>query len=183
MIARSFPAAVAAPVLGLGLAACTSEVAGQANPSTQVSATNSTTADPADPFAGMSPCTILDQAFTGQNLPRAEPAVADPQHSCRIAKPTSGDTPGVVVGLILQAGSDYKNNVNNPAKASDGNVNGRPAIEEQEPLHAKGQCAIRFKVGSSRALLSVSFGGDTTGACKKVEEFAEKVEPLLPKNN
>ncbi len=87
------------------------------------------------------------------------------------------------MGLFLQAGGNYRDNVNNPAQASDGKVNGRPAIEEQEPLHVTGQCAIRFQVQSSRALMSVSFGSDTTGACERARDIAAKVEPLLPKNN
>lgn len=73
--------------------------------------------------------------------------------------------------------------MNNPAKASEGKVNDRPAIEEQEPLHVKGQCSIRFQVRDSRALMSLAFGSDTAAACKKIEELAPKVEPLLPKNN
>jgi hypothetical protein len=126
---------------------------------------------------------MLDQALAGTGFPKAEPAVADPTHSCRASKPTSGDTPGQDVGLILQTGGNYKDNVNNPAQASDGKVNGRPAVEEREPLHVAGQCAVRFQVRDSRALLSVSFGSNTAGACEKVEDIAPKVEPLLPKNN
>ncbi|MEV4056596.1 DUF3558 family protein [Amycolatopsis sp. NPDC049688] len=183
MIARRVPAAFAALALGFGLVACTSQVGGQATPSSSVPATASPTADPGNPFAGLNPCTMLDQALAGEGFPKAEPAVADPTHSCRTSKPTSGDTPGQDVGLVLQAGGNYKDNVNNPAQASDGKVNGRPAVEEQEPLHVAGQCAVRFQVRDSRALLSISFGSDTAGACKKVEDVAPKVEPLLPKNN
>ncbi len=87
------------------------------------------------------------------------------------------------IGLVLQAGGNYRDNVNNPSKASEGKVNDRPAIEEQEPLQAKGQCSIRFKVRDSRALMSLAFGSDTAAACKKIESLAPKVEPLLPKNN
>jgi len=35
----------------------------------------------------------------------------------------------------------------------------------------------------SRALLSLTFGSDTAGACQQIETLAPKVEPLLPKNN
>ncbi|WP_284750225.1 DUF3558 family protein [Amycolatopsis sp. RTGN1] len=183
MIARRGSIAFAALAVGLGLAACTSEVGGQANPSTSVSTTNSATADPSNPFAGLSACTVLDQALAGQGLPQAVPGVADPNNTCKINRPTSGTTPGLVVGLILQAGASYRDNVNNPAQASEGTVNGRPAIEEQEPLHVKGQCAVRFQVRDSRALMSISFGSDTAGACQQAKDIAPKVEPLLPKNN
>ena len=183
MKTRRVPVALAALALGFGLAACTSEVGGQATPSSQTSATSSATADPDNPFAGLSSCTVLDQALSGQNMPKAVPGVADPNNTCLASRPTSGDTPGLVVGLIFQAVGNYRDNVNNPAKASDGNVNGRPAIEEQEPLKVKGQCAIRFQVRDSRALLSISFGSDTAGACEQARDIAAKVEPLLPKNN
>jgi hypothetical protein len=183
VIARRVPVVFATLALSLGLAACTSEVGGQANPSSQVSATNSTPADSGDPFANLSACTILDQALVGQGFPQAEKTVADPDHGCHAKKPRSGDTPAADVGLFLQAGGNYKDNVNNPAKASDGKVNERPAIEEQEPLNVKGQCAIRFQVRDSRALLSLTFGSDTAGACQQIETLAPKVEPLLPKNN
>ncbi|MCR6484273.1 DUF3558 family protein [Amycolatopsis sp. OK19-0408] len=183
MTARRAPVALATLALGFCLTACTSTVGGQANPSSTGSTPTSTTADPADPFAGLSACTILDQALAGQGFPQAVPGVAAPEHSCRTSKPTSGDTPGIDLGLVLQAGGNYRDNVNNPDKASDGKVNGRPAIEEQEPLRAKGQCAIRFQVRNSRALFSLTYGSDTATACKKIEELAPKVEPLLPKNN
>lgn len=184
MIARRVSVAFAALALGFGLTACTSTVGGQANPSsTDSTPSTSTAADPANPFAGVDACTILDQALAGQGFPPGVPAVAAAEHSCRTSKPTSGDTPGIDLGLVLQAGGNYRDNVNNPDKASDGKVNGRPAIEEQEPLRAKGQCAIRFQVRDSRALFSLTFGSDTAAACKKIEELAPKVEPLLPKNN
>lgn len=183
MIAQRVPVAFAALVLGFCLTACTTMVGGQPSPSSPGSTANSTTADPSDPFAGMSACIILDQALAGQGFPQAVPGVASPQHSCHAFKPTSGDTPPLDIGLVLQAGGNYRDNVNNPAMASDGKVNERPAIEEQEPLKVKGQCAIRFQVRDSRALLSLTYGSDTANACKQIENLAPKVEPLLPKNN
>jgi hypothetical protein len=90
----------------------------------------------------------------------------------------------VDVTLSLQPGRGYKENVGNPSQASDGKVNGRPAVEEREPEHSAGQCGIWLEVKpSSRALVLVTSGSDTANACKLVEGFAEKIEPLLPKNN
>ncbi|MDX3195861.1 DUF3558 family protein [Streptomyces sp. MN03-5084-2B] len=170
--------------LAAGLTGCTSEVGGQATPSSQAAGTTPpVTGDPDNPFAALSPCTILDQVLAGQGFPPATPTLADSKHGCGTEKPSSVAEQGLDVALILQPGGDYKNNVNNPGQASEGKVNGRPAIEEQEPQHSPGQCSIRFQVKqNSRALLVLSSALDTASACKQVEGIAAKVEPLLPKN-
>jgi len=173
--------------LALCLTACTSQVGGQATPSSHEAstdpATGSATADPDNPFAGLSPCTVLDQALAGQDFPKAEPMVADKKNSCRSSKPTAGDTPGVDVGLSFQAGRGYKENVGNPSQASEGNVNGRPAVEEREPLNAKGQCDVWLEVKpNSRAFVLLASGSDTAKSCQLVEAITAKIEPLLPKS-
>jgi hypothetical protein len=170
--------------LTLAPTACTSQVGGQANPSS--SAVDST-APPsnANPFASLNSCTMLDQVLAGQGFPKAEPTIARSKESCRASKPTSGNTPGVDVALSLQAGQNYKDNVGNPSQASEGNVNGRLAVEEREPEHSSGQCGVWLEVKpNSRALvLAAASSSDTATVCKLVEGFAEKIEPLLPKNN
>jgi hypothetical protein len=189
--ARRVPVAFATLTLALGLTACTSQVGGQANPSSTAAgssdpATTSATADPDDPFASLRPCTILDQVLTGQGFAKAEPMVADTntKESCRASKSTSGNTPGVDAALLLQPGRYYKDSVGNPSQASEGKVNGRPAVEEREPEKSSGQCGVWLEVKpSSRVLVLVSSGSDTATACKQVEEIAAKVEPLLPKTN
>jgi hypothetical protein len=185
---RRITAVAAALTFALGLGACTSEVGGQANPSATGAATTtpgatSSTVDPDSPFAGVKPCTVVDQALSGQGFPAAVPTVAYSKEGCAASKPTSGDTPGVDVALALQPGLKYKDNVGNPSQASEGTVNGRPAVEEREPLGSPGQCAVRLPVRDSRALVVVTSGSDTPNSCKLVEGFAEKIEPLLPKNN
>jgi hypothetical protein len=183
---RRVPVAFAAVLLAVGLSSCTSQVGGQANPSSAVeSATtsNSGTASADNPFAGFNQCTILDQALVGEGFPPAAPALVRSKETCDTQKLTSGDTPGMTVGLSLQAGQNYKDNVGNPSQASEGKVNGRPAVEEREPLNSSGQCGVWLEVKpNSRALVLVSSGSDTPTACKKVEEVAAKIEPLLPKN-
>ncbi|WP_410669753.1 DUF3558 family protein [Amycolatopsis sp. cmx-4-68] len=189
MTARRAPIAVAALAFAFGLTACTNEVGGQATASsspagTTAPATNSTTADPGNPFAGLSPCTIVDQALAGLGFPKAEPTVADAKESCRASKPSSVSTQGADVAVSLQPGLGYRDNVGNPSQASEGNVNGRPAVEEREPLNVTGQCGVWLEVKpSSRALVLVASGSDTTAACKLVEEVSPKVESQLPKNN
>jgi len=182
---RRLPVAFAA--LALSLTACTSQVGGQANPNS--AATGSTTAPSSgtasgdNPFAGLSQCAIVDQVLAGEGFPPATPALARSKETCGTQKLASGNTPGIVVGLSLQAGQNYKDNVGNPSQASEGKVNGRPAVEEREPQNSSGQCGVWMEVKpNSRALVLVSASTDTPTACKKVEEVAAKIEPLLPKN-
>ncbi|MFJ7211995.1 DUF3558 family protein [Amycolatopsis sp. NPDC098790] len=186
MTARRTAAALAAAALAL--TACTSQVGGQAAPSTPATGsatppTGSATTDPDNPFAGLSPCTIIDQALAGQDYPKAEPLVANPKTGCRTTKPTSGDSPGVDIGLSLDSGRGYKENVGNPSQASEGNVNGRPAVMEREPMNSPGQCDVWLEVKpNSRAFVLLASGSDTAKACQLVEDVAAKIEPLLPKN-
>jgi hypothetical protein len=183
--ARRVPVAFVALTFALGLTACTSQVGGQAAPSSTTAgatapATNGTTGNP---FTGLNPCTMLDQVLAGEGFPQATPTLARSKESCGANKPTSGNTPGVDVSLSLQAGQRYKDTVGNPGQASEGNVNGRPAVEEREPQHSSGQCGVWMEVKpDSRALVLVSSGSDTATACQKVEDVAAKIEPLLPKN-
>ncbi|MEV7096097.1 DUF3558 family protein [Amycolatopsis sp. NPDC051045] len=185
MIAR---AVVTSAALAFALTACTSQVGGQAAPSSQATgstapSTGSATADPDNPFSGVSSCSILDQALAGQGYPKAEPLVANPKQGCRTTKSASGNTPGVDVGLSLNPGRGYKENVGNPTQASEGNVNGRPAVMEREPENSPGQCDVWLEVKpNSRAFVLLASGSDTARACQLVEDVAAKVEPLLPKN-
>lgn len=177
---------VASVALALTPTACTSQVGGQANPSSTVTESTSSpssvgTAD--NPFVGFNQCTIVDQAVAGEGFPPATPSLARSKETCGTQKLASGNTPGIVVGLSLQAGQNYRDNVGNPSQASEGKVNGRPAVEEREPEHSSGQCGVWMEVKqNSRALVLVSSSSDTPTACKKVEEIAAKIEPLLPKN-
>lgn len=182
------PVLIAVAFTALAASACTSQVGGQANPSStgstpDTSTTAPSSADPANPFASLNPCSLLDQAIAGEGFPPATPTVADAKESCAANKPRSGDVSPVDVALSLQPGRGYKNNVSNPSQASEGKVNERAAVEVREPRASPGQCGIWLEVKpSSRAFVLVTSGSDTANSCKLVEGFAEKIEPLLPKN-
>lgn len=173
----------------LALTACTSQVGGQANPSSATAGSDSPTTsapsgDPDNPFASLNPCTLLDQALAGQGFPAAERTIADAKETCAANKPRSGDVNPVDVALSLQPGRGYRNNVGNPSQASEGKVHERAAVEEREPQHSPGQCGIWLEVKPmSRAYVLVTSGSDTANSCKLVEGFAEKIEPLLPKTD
>ena len=169
----------AAALAGAALTACTSNVGGTAQAS---SASATPSADASSPLKNLPPCTTLDQVVSGQGFAAAVPTVADAQHSCRVHKDTQGSTAGVDISLSLQDGRSYKDNIQNPSQASAGTVGPRAAIEEAEPIGAKGDCDIAIEVKpNSRAIIGVS-SEDTDQACKLAESLADKLEPLLPKN-
>jgi hypothetical protein len=190
VISQRIPSVLAAVAFtALAVSACTSQVGGQANPSsassaTETSSTAPSSANPDNPFASLNPCSLLDQALASEGFPAAIPTVADAKESCAANKPRSGDVNPVDVALSLQPGRGYKNNVSNPSQASEGTVHDRAAVEVREPRQSPGQCGIWLEVKpASRAFVLVTSGSDTANACTLVEGFAEKIEPLLPKTN
>ncbi len=190
MISQRIPFVLAvATFAALAVSACTSQVDGQANPSSTAGGTDTSSAaptsvDPDNPFAAMNPCSVLDQALAGEGFPPAVATVADAKESCAANKPRSGDVNPIDLALSLQPGRGYKNNVSNPGQASEGTVHERAAVEVREPRQSPGQCGVWLEVKpASRAFVLVTSGSDTANACKLVEGFAEKIEPLLPKTN
>ncbi|MFF0146741.1 hypothetical protein [Amycolatopsis sulphurea] len=124
---------------------------------------------------------MLDELLAGQGFPKASPSIADPKHACGTTKPSTITILALDVGLNLQAGRDYRENIRDPKTARTGDVNGRPAIEEPAPLGSPGQCSILMSVKpNSRAILDVTSGSDTKAACSTARELATKFEPKLP---
>ena len=167
--------------LALALTACDSTVHGNPTPGTTTSAGTSSAAPStgSTPFAGLNPCTVIDQVMAGQGYPPAEPSAADRNRSCASNKPGDAN-----VGVALQDGEAYDQNIPDPTKASRGKVGDRPAIIEREPIGAVGQCSITMEVKpNSRALVSLSGNGTTEDACDRVKQIAVKVEQLLPKSS
>jgi len=131
-----------------------------------------------DPFASLNPCTLLDQALKDEGYPAAVPSSADPKHTCDLNKPSYGG-----VGLQLQAGRKYEENLGDPSKARTGDVNGRQAVQVKGRLGSKGACEIFMDVkSSSRAIVVVTLvSRNTDEACTYAGQEATKIEPLLPK--
>ncbi|GAA4549978.1 DUF3558 family protein [Amycolatopsis samaneae] len=168
------------------LTACSSHVGGQASPSptapgSSASSTGATT-DPSNPFAGLNQCTLLDQLLTGQGFPKAEPARADRTHTCHSQRYTGGSNENYDVNLGLHPGQKINENLNNPAQAQNGKINGtRPSVRQPEPLNSKGQCQINLQVATnSRAYVLVTSGLDTERACTFAQQLAEKLDSQLP---
>src|SRR5947208_5803648 len=148
--------------LALALTACDSTVHGNPTTTTPTSGLSSSSPSSNDPFAAVSPCTILDQALGGEGYPAAAPDLADPKHSCSVDKPSYG-----TVALSLQAGQTYEQNIPDPSKAHTGDVNGRPAVQIPERLGDKGACdiAMEVKPGSRATVVIVLLSRNTTEAC------------------
>jgi hypothetical protein len=162
------------------LTACSSPVGGNPSaasspPASSSSSTSSSAGS--DPFANLSPCTLLDQALKDEGYPAAAPNSGDPRHACEVSKPVYGG-----VGLQLQAGRNYED-IGDPSKGRTGDVNGRSAVQVKERLGSKGDCEIFLDVRpNSRAIVLVTLvNRNTDEACTYAGQEATKIEPLLPK--
>ena len=163
------------------LTACSSTVGGTPSavntpPASSSTPTSSTAGS--DPFASLSPCTLLNEALKDEGYPPATPNSGDPKHACEVNKPTYGG-----VGLQLQAGRNYKDNIGDPSKSRVGDVNGRTAVQVKERLGSKGACEIFMEVkpGSRAIVLVTLVSRNTDEACSYAGQEATKIEPLLPK--
>ncbi|WP_409183418.1 hypothetical protein F9C11_02955 [Amycolatopsis sp. VS8301801F10] len=171
---------VALGVAATTLTACDSSVNGDALPSTPAPS-SAPTSSPANPFASRNQCALLDQILSGKGFPKATPTEAQAQRSC--GSQGGKETNFTAIGLLLQEGQRYSDNIRNPSKARSGKLNGRPFVEDPEPLGSSGQCSMFFAVEpNSRAVLDVTGGTDTAASCRTAEDLASKLEPLLPKN-
>ncbi|PKV92007.1 hypothetical protein ATK30_2795 [Amycolatopsis echigonensis] len=90
--------------------------------------------------------------------------------------------PAAEVGIALQNGQKYTENIQNPHSAHEGNIDGRKLIEQRDLLGSPGGCQIGMEVGpNARALVIVLIGDDTAAACKKAEDVATALDKLLPR--
>ncbi|ATY09469.1 DUF3558 domain-containing protein [Amycolatopsis sp. AA4] len=165
----------------LALTACGSTVDGTAQPSGTAPATPHPSASSGNPFSDRNQCALLDQILSGAGFPKAAPSIAQGQKAC-VTQKASGGINATSIGLLLQEGQRYTDNINNPGKARSGTLNGRSFIEEREPLGSSGQCSISMSVeSSSRAIIIVTGGNDTAASCGTAEDLTKKLDPLLPK--
>ncbi|WP_329068171.1 hypothetical protein [Amycolatopsis sp. NBC_01480] len=108
------------------LTACGTNVGGQAQPSSVSPALPAPASSTG--LGALNPCKTLDEVLAGQGMQPAA-TVADPQRSCHAAKPSTGTEDNLDIGLSLQDGQSYKDNISNPSQASPGTVGPRAAVE------------------------------------------------------
>ncbi|WP_409466850.1 DUF3558 family protein [Amycolatopsis sp. GA6-003] len=168
------------------VAACSTPVNGAATPTASAPASASGPASSSgNPFASLNQCQLVDQVLAGQGFPPAQPSVADSKRSCRSKKTfeNAAKDPAIEVGIALQNGQKYTENIQNPNTAHEGNIDGRKLIEQRDLLASPGGCQIGMEVGpNARALVVVLIGNDTPAACKKAEDVATALDKLLPRN-
>lgn len=175
---RSLSAIASVVALACALTACSDKLGGQPAPMSTSAGPSSTAATGGDtPLAGLSPCTLLDKALTGQGFPAATPTAADPEHGCGTNKPQVGG-----VALLLQDGRAINENLTDPSKTQTGTVHQRTAILEPGILGTSGGCSVIMEVKpKSRAIVTGTLStGTTDQACDFTRTAAEAVEPLLP---
>ncbi|WP_275291697.1 DUF3558 family protein [Amycolatopsis sp. La24] len=169
----------------VGAAACSNPVDGAATPTTSAPAAASSPASiSGNPFASLDQCQLLDQILAGQGFPPAQPSVADSNRSCRSAKKSqnAATDPAAEVGIALQNGQKYTDNIQNPSSAHNGNIDGRKLIEQRDLLGSPGGCQVGMEVGpNARALVIVLISDDTQAACKKAEDVATALDKRLPR--
>lgn len=181
---------VAAAVLGL--AACTSQTAGNANPTGANGPSNTpapaTTGSSADGLAGLNACDLLTSAEAAQFKAQGPGKVQDTQTSGASSAcgwtGRSADDRSVSFGVLVR-GSQSIDDLQTQAQSSGGTVssgtlNGRDA---RQAKLASGGCILALKVGpDSRVDLSVVIGGvtDPTEACDIASRLGNVVEPKLP---
>ncbi|MFB9931200.1 hypothetical protein ACFORO_18415 [Amycolatopsis halotolerans] len=167
------------------VAGCDNSVSGAPQPKTAPSTSSSSAANAGNPFASLDQCKILDEILAGQGYSPATPSVADSQRSCQAQFTSTAQDKffSITVGIALQNGQKYTDNIRDPKTSRSGKLGDRPFIEQPEPLGIAGGCQVGMSVGpNARALVIAASGTDTAGACKKAEQVAVAVDPKLPKN-
>ncbi|WP_134667628.1 MULTISPECIES: DUF3558 domain-containing protein [unclassified Amycolatopsis] len=179
---RAVKAALLIGAAALVLTACDNTVNGAAQTNgTTSAAPPSSSASSGNPFSERKQCALLDQILNGEGFPKAAPSLAQGRKACAADK-ASGGANATAVALALQEGQRYADGIGSPDKARSGKISGRPFIEEPEPMGSSGQCSISMSVeSSSRALIIVTGGVDTSASCGMAEKLATKLDPLLPK--
>lgn len=174
---------IGATLLTLAATGCSSTVNGAPEPAGAPTPA-ATPTGPANPFAALNQCSLVNEILAGQGFPPAQPTIADAKRTCRAnIAPSITDTDGIGVAISLQNGQKYTENINHPDTARHGDIDGRPIIEQPEPLRVKGGCQVGMAVGdNARALVMATAGSDTKRACAKAEEVATALSAKLPKN-
>lgn len=177
-------AITAAPLAAVAalLAGCSDAPAGEAMPTGNAGSSISTSSSSAGnnhatPFAGMQACDLLDKALQSKELPPGEPDDIGSENGCQTNKPQV-----VSYRLDLMAEASLKKWGNDPNNLHDGQINGRPAVQEREIKGVEGSCGIAMKV-PPKSVASVGIVGpndNTKESCNLVTKVAEKIEAMLP---
>ncbi|WP_084143773.1 DUF3558 family protein [Amycolatopsis taiwanensis] len=157
----------------LALTGCSGTIAGTPTPVTSSSAASTSTSG-ADIFANLNPCQVLDQVLAGQGFNPGERKTT--RNECGALKPGLG-----TYGLALDPVQGLVEFTQTDPSAVKIDVNGRNALQATTQT---GGCTVAIEVSAhARASVDVHLSRttDLSVACSNAVQFAQQVEPLLPK--
>lgn len=167
--------AMLAIAAGLLATACSNTVTGNPAPSnTASSGSASTSTATSNVFDTMDACQVLDQLLTGQGFNPGEKVSA--RNECHASKLDFG-TYSIALDPV-QGLAEFTSTNPSSVKTS---INDRTAMQAQP---GEGMCEFVLEVSQhARALAGVTMARakDSAQACPNARQFAEKLEPLLPK--
>ncbi|MFD2419013.1 DUF3558 family protein [Amycolatopsis pigmentata] len=167
--------AVLATVAALGLTGCSSTTPGTAFPSTGATSTGTTTTGNANVFSALNACQVLDQLLTGQGFDPGENISR--RNECDASKLNFGT---YSIALDPARGLSEYRTENSGAMTTT--INGRNALQAKP---SAAMCEFALEVGQhARALATATMAESTANAqaCPSAKQLAEKLEPLLPKD-
>ncbi|WP_246256968.1 DUF3558 family protein [Amycolatopsis anabasis] len=150
------------------MAGCSSKQVGTALPAATPAASS---AGNQDVFAEMNACEVLDDLLAGQGF---DPGVnKTSRNECN-----TGKIDAWAVGLALDPVQGLAEFTKTDPNATSTDINGRRALQSAK---AGGNCDIAIEVAEhARAVIGVTAGVHDDG-CPIAKQYAEKLEPKLPK--
>lgn len=168
------PTLAAAVGASLVLAGCSSTTPGSAPPVPSAGATSTSSADE-NVFGNLNACEILAEVGSSQGFGQGENKTS--RNECVAVKPDTAS-----YALALDSVQGLAEFAASNAGAVKININGRNAM--QADTNIDDGCAVAIEVSPrARAIVVVTMvnPSDAARACPTARQFAEQVEPLLPK--
>nr|WP_208407125.1 DUF3558 domain-containing protein [Amycolatopsis granulosa] len=159
--------------MAVAVAGCTSSVAGAPAPAPATSPAGPTEKNQ-DVFGGLSACQVLDQLNAGQGFRPGENISR--RNECTATKSGFGG-----IGLALDPAQGLPEFRASDPSATEMSINGRRVLQAHT---LAGTCSVAIEVGQhSRAMVTVTMASshDDAQACSNAQNWAERLEPLLPK--
>lgn len=159
----------------LAVAGCSSTTPGSASPSTASTSASATGTTSTDPFGALQACQVLNQLVAGEGF---DPGSNKSSRNQCITSKLNFGAYGVVLDPV-QGLSEYS--IQNPGAIST-QINGRKAFQAEPD---RGMCEFALEVGQharAQATATMANSKDNAQACPSAKQLAEKLEPLLPKD-
>lgn len=177
MISRTSTVSFAAFVTAAAvvMTGCYTTMAGSASKPTEPTPTGTTGTVNSNPFGTLKACQVLDQLLAGQGFAPGDNQNA--RNECTTSKIDFG-----AYSIALDPTRDLTDFEATNAGTTQTVVNGRNAMQAKP---TRGMCVYALEVGqNARALVLANMADPRQGAqsCPSAKQLAEKLEPLLPKD-